>query len=175
MTNTLIVAPVARVSSLGDINAIVAVTIRERIITAFEAALRGLLVKNGFHTDSGLKVFRCRKSVLPDDLPCIIVWPGIEVANEYKYSSHYCSMKMGIETMALFGSEHPSVVAERLLGDLLQLVFGRTVTPLADVVLYESGGTDNYPDTGELAVGTKINLEIKYNYLYGNPYSQLLA
>jgi hypothetical protein len=52
------------------------------------------------------------------------------------------------------------------------LAFGQEVTPIADSVQYESGGTDSYPDAGETVVGTKVVLNVKYNYLFGNPYSQ---
>lgn len=172
MTDTLIIAPAALASSTADINAIVAVTIREQIITAFVAALRGLLVENGFHGDMGLNVFRCRKHISPENLPCIIIWPGIESLERSEYGGQYCAMKLGIEAMADAGKECPSVVSERMLGDLIQLVFGRTITLFADAISYESGGTDSYPDAGESAVGTKISLNVKYSYLYGNPYSQ---
>ena len=147
-------------------------TIREQIVAAFESTMKGMLTENGFHFDGGLNVFRCQKNIPPEALPCIVIWPGTEVSELLEYGNQYLAMKMGIEAMAVFGSENPSVVAERMLGDLIRMVFGEIITPLIDVILYESGGSDNYPDAGELAVGTKISLNVKYNYLRGNPYSQ---
>ena len=176
MANTLIIPPAGRINPGGDIGAIVAVSIRERIISAFEDAMAVVTLANGYHSDAGLDVVRCRKNLDPAELPCIVIWPGTETAERREYGGQYCSMRMGIEAHCLFGSENPSIVSERMLADMIQAVFGQDITSsacdLADDILYETGGTDSYPDAGDVAVGVKISLVIKYNYLIGNPYSQ---
>jgi hypothetical protein len=172
MADTLIIPPAGRISPSGDIGAIVAVSIRERIISAFEDAMAVVTLANGYHSDAGLDVIRCRKNLDPADLPCMVIWPGTETAERREYGSQFCSMRMGIEAHAFFGDENPSIVSERMLADMIQAVFGQTITDLADDIQYETGGTESYPDAGEKAIGVKINLVIKYNYLIGNPYSQ---
>ena len=147
-------------------------TIREQIISAFETAMAVITTVNGYTSNAGLNVIRCRKSLDPEELPCMVIWPGMESSEKRDYGSQYCSMRMGIEAHALFGDENPSVVSERMLGDLIQAVFSQTISYLIDEILYETGGTESYPDAGETAIGVKITLSVKYNYLIGNPYSQ---
>lgn len=151
---------------------VVMVTIREHIIAAFQTAMAVINVANGYHSDAGNNVIRCRKSLDPAELPCVVLWPGLEIPESREYGSQNCSMKLGIEGHALFGAENMSVVSERILGDLYRALFSQEIISYADEILYESGGTDSYPDTGDVAIGVKITLNIKYNYLIGNPYSQ---
>jgi hypothetical protein len=172
MTDTLIIPPPGQITQSGDIGAIVAVTIRERIISEFEVAMAVVTLANGYHSDAGKNIVRCRKSLDPAELPCMVIWPGIETSERREYGGQYCTMKIGIEAHCLFGSENPSVVSERMLGDMIQAVFSQNITDLTDEIEYESGGTDSYPDTGDVAVGVKLTLNVKYNYLIGNPYSQ---
>lgn len=147
-------------------------TIQAQIISAFSAQMADITTANGYSCNAGANVFRCQRNVDPADLPAIVIWPGIETGERKAGGYQHCDMKMGIEAHALFGAENPSVIATRLLGDLIQAVFGQSVTTLADEIIYESGGTDTYPDAGEVAIGVKINLSVKYFYLIGNPYSQ---
>lgn len=153
-----------------------ATTIREQIITGFELLLGSVTTANGYHSDAGLNVVRCRKSLDPSELPCIVLWPGMEIAERADYGETFYSMRMGIAFHELLNGENPSVVVERMLGDLVQSVFssganGTQKILHVDSILYESGGADTYPDTGALSVSCIINLQVKYNYLYGNPYS----
>ncbi|MFH0995794.1 MAG: hypothetical protein V1844_09900 [Pseudomonadota bacterium] len=151
---------------------IVTITIREHIISAFEAAMAVVTLANGYHSDAGANIIRARKNLDPSELPCIVIWPGMETGIIEEYGVQKCSMRLGVEAHALFGTENPSVTSEWILGDLIKAVFSQTVTALADEIQYESGGTDSYPDAGEIAIGVKLNLVIKYHYLIGNPYSQ---
>jgi hypothetical protein len=147
-------------------------TIREQIILAFVAAMSVVTVANGYNSDAGLNVVRARRNLDPLELPCIVIWPGTETLDSDQYGGKFYAMKLGIESHSLFGSENPSVMSEKMLGDLVKSVFSQEITSLADQIIYESGGTDSYPDTGDTAIGVKITLNVKYNYLIGNPYSQ---
>jgi hypothetical protein len=170
MADTLITVPPAQIVTTATGS--VMETIQEKIISAFVAAMSVITIANGYNCNAGEQVFRCKKNLDPQELPAIVVWPGIETGEKKASGYQYCDMKMGIESIGLFGSANPSFVATRLLGDLIQAVFGQSVTTLADEIIYESGGTDTYPDAGEVAIGVKINLSVKYFYLIGNPYSQ---
>lgn len=172
MADTIIIAPAGQILQSGDVGSIVTVTIRERIISEFEDLISVVTLANGFHSDAGKNIVRCRKSLDPSELPCMVIWPGTETGERREYGNQYCTMKLGIEAHCLFGNDNPSVVSEHLLGDMIQAVFGEQIISIADDIQYESGGTDSYPDAGDVAVGVKINLNIKYNYLIGNPYIQ---
>lgn len=145
-------------------------TVREQIITGFELVCSAITVANGYHSDAGMNVIRCRKSLDPSELPCVVLWPGLEIAERADYGETFYSMRMGIEYHDLLRGENPSVMVEMMLGDLIQSVFSAKILHV-DSIIYESGGADSYPDTGETSVACKINLKVNYNYLFGNPYS----
>ena len=110
-------------------------TIREQIITAIESKLEECLVRKGYAVNSGNKVFRGIKPTDPDNLPAIFLFPGLEaVAREY--GKNALSMQVRVEAIALFGSINPSVMSEKLLGDLIEVMASRKW-----VVPYTSGGT----------------------------------
>lgn len=110
-------------------------TIREQIITAIESKLEECLVSKGYAVNSGSKVFRGLRPADPDNLPAISFFPGIEtIVREYR--KYALSMQLRVEGIALFGSSNPSVISEKILGDLIELITGKKW-----VVPYTSGGT----------------------------------
>jgi len=169
---TEIFVPPASVSVVASLGYIVAPTIRARIIHAFADAMADVTIDNGYHTDAGKNVILCRRSLDPAELPCIVILPGMETAERLASGYCYCTMRLGVESHAIFGAVSASVISENMLGDMLRALFGQSITTLADDIQYESGGIDSYPESGEVAIGVKVNLNIKYNYLIGDPYSQ---
>jgi hypothetical protein len=110
-------------------------TIREQIITAIESKLEEGLVSKGYAVNCGNGVFRAVRPADPDDLPMIVFFPGVEtVAREY--GKNALSMPIRVEGLASFGTVNPSVMSERILGDLIELVAGKKW-----VVPFASGGT----------------------------------
>jgi hypothetical protein len=150
-------------------------TIREIIIQEIIARLAVITIANGYNTDCGLKVFRARKRVDDDnDLPCLVVWPGPETA-EKVFGSLQCKMTVRLEGFALFGSENASVVSERILGDIIKAM----TSPLwsrspdyVDSIIYSSGGAEDYPDEGNISVGSQATFTIGYSVALGDPYNQ---
>lgn len=169
---TEIIVPPASVSVGASIGYIVAPTIRARIIHAFVDAMAVITMANGYHTDSGKNVILCRKNFDPSRLPCIVIWPGMETAERLVSGYCHCTMRLGIGSYAKFGAVSASVISENLLGNTLRALFGQTITALADDIQYESGGIESYPDAGDEVIGVNVNLNVKYNYLIGDPYSQ---
>jgi len=170
MADTLIIVPPARIEAIGSGS--VMETIQEQIISAFVAAMSVITIANGYNCNAGQNIFRCKKNLDPAELPAVVLWPGIETGERRASGYQYCDMKLGVEAHALFGGANPSIIAAKLLGDLIKAVFSQSITTLADEIVYESGGTDTYPDAGEVAIGAKVTLSVKYYYLIGNPYSQ---
>lgn len=158
-------------------------TIREIIIQDFISRLAVITQANGYNTAIGGNVLRARKHVDPDEMPCCVVWPGTETA-EASYGSNNCRMTMRIEGLAVFGTENPSVVSERILGDLKQCIFqpgnafssppaGWLRSPdYIDSLSYTGGGTEEYPDEGQKTTGAMISVEVEYTEDIGDPYSQ---
>jgi hypothetical protein len=110
-------------------------TIREQITTAIESKLEEVLVSKGYAVNCGNNVFRGIKPTDPDDLPAIAFFPGVEtIAREYGRGA--LSMPVRVEGVAIFGTTNPSVVSEKILGDLIEAMAGKKW-----VVPFTSGGT----------------------------------
>lgn len=165
-------------------------TIRELIIQEF--ATRGALIRNtasppAYVTDIGDNVFRARQRIDPAELPCIVIWPMPEEAeNAHGMVRH--RMRFRIDGIMAFGSASPSVVGERVHGDLIKCFTSPTwdrrriaaspespVTynpPYAESIVYEGGGIEEYPEEGSISVGVQVRLLVTYWTKIGDPYSQ---
>lgn len=233
-------------------------TIREQIIAAIVTKLADILITKGYNTDIGQNVDRVLKDVDPDDLPATTVWPQPETS-ERKYGYSHIVMPVNLNGLVAFGSVNASVEAEKILGDLIELmtairwtlpftsggtytvVAGNTIEGqgsgavalvefvdltggawatgdaagnltlrrlvgtfeaedldvgananvastsgvitgqdaptvvtggLADDIEYKSGGTEGYPEAGDLTVGVPALFNLKYRTLAGDPYNQ---
>ena len=161
-------------------------TIRELIIKELVAragVIRTAGAPQVYATDIGAQVFRARPKVGPSDLPCVVIWPKPE-ETENLHGQHRHKMPVQIEGIAEFGESEPSVVSERILGDLIRcfttpawdrrrLVSGHTyLEPYAECVVYQGGGTDSYPEEGSVTVGAQARFLITYWTATGDPYTQ---
>lgn len=158
-------------------------TIREIIIKDFIARLSVITVANGYATACGSKVLRARKTVDPSELPAIIVFPQMETA-VHLAGFLQCAMTMKIEGIATFGTEEPSVIAERILGDLKKCILapenlltsphsGWSRSPdYIDSIIYTGGGPNDYPDEGQMTVGCSASFDVGYTTKINDPCSQ---
>lgn len=161
-------------------------TIRELIIQ--ELIARAAVIRTTtYNTDIGKNVFRVRQKVDPSELPCINIKPQPEEA-EHAHGQVRHRMPVRIEGIAAFGSLVPSVIAEKILGDIIKCFTSqswdrrRVVTspaspvtyldPYIESIVYEGGGTDEYPEDGTLTIGASVSLKITYWTAIGDPYSQ---
>lgn len=98
-------------------------TIREQIITAIVSKAAKIRLINGYNTDCGANVLRAIKLVDPDSLPLIAVWPQPEEsAREYGKTAN--TMPVRIDGLVLFGSDSPSEMSEKMLGDIIENILG---------------------------------------------------
>ena len=150
-------------------------TIRERIISAIVNRCSVITVANGYNTDIGGNVLRAKVTLGKDEPPAAVVFPEPEESSR-KYGKQHCVMPVRVEGTAYYGSDNPSVAAERILGDLIKCICGGTLSDvtggLADDVEYTGGGTDEYPDAGEKLIGASAVFNIKYKTVAGDPYNQ---
>jgi hypothetical protein len=165
-------------------------TIRELIILEFiarAAVIRSTGSPQAYATDIGATVFRARMSVDPGELPCTVVFPQPE-ESENKNGLALHAMAIKIEGIAAFGDESSSIVSERMLGDLIKAFTSPAwdrrrpvaspaspvtyLDPYAESIIYQGGGTYEYPDDGKLTVGTLATFMITYWTAIGDPYNQ---
>ena len=148
-------------------------TIKKQIIQDILTALANILVSNGFETNLGQNVLATRKQVDPDILPFVVIWPQIEEATAVHGRSNQ-DFPLQIEGHAAFGAAEPWAVAEDMQGDIIKLMTSKSAkpTPLADSIVYTEGGVDEYPEPGEIAIAVRVNFNIRYKTLAGNPFNQ---
>lgn len=153
-------------------------TIREQLILKLIARAANITVANGYNTGIGAAVERCADSLDPDSLPAQVLWPQPETV-EQQYGCDICSMQVRIEGLMAHGSTNTSVVSEKMLGDLRKCytdptkyatIWGAVLK--IDSCTYAAGGTGSYAKGGEIITGANILLNIKYQTLIGNPYTQ---
>jgi len=113
----------------------VASTIREQIIAAVVTRLAVVLTAKGFNTSAGTYVARAGVNLDQDNVPALNVIPQSEtVRHEYGASHH--EMLVKVEAVAVHGTTNASVVAEQLLGDLIEAMCG-----IRWSLAFTSGGT----------------------------------
>lgn len=98
-------------------------TIREQIIQAIISKLAVIRTANGYNTDAGANVQRVLKVMDPAELPGCVVWPKSETMT-YDYGAGLHVMPLQVDALQLHGSNNPSVIAEQLLGDLIEAMTG---------------------------------------------------
>jgi hypothetical protein len=158
-------------------------TIREFIIKDFIARLAVITIANDYATDIGTHVIRARKKLDPAELSAVVIWPGTETP-VYTYGKRSCTMKMKVEGIVEFGEEDPSVIAEKILGDLKKCFLapenlltsphsGWSRSPdYIDSIIYTGGGTEDYPDDGQISVGAFATFDVTYTENINDPCSQ---
>ena len=165
-------------------------TIRELIIQEF--ITRAALIRNtasppAYATEMGGNVFRARVRVDPSELPCVVIWPLIEEA-EHAHGLVRHRMTIRADGIVAFGAESPSVVGERMHGDLIKCFTSPSwdrrriaaspkspvtyVQPYAESIVYEGGGVEEYPEEGSISVGVQVRFLVTYWTKVGDPYAQ---
>jgi len=121
-------------------------TIRERIIAAIVIRLGAVLTTKGFNLSSGANVTRASNNLDPDLIPCLNVIPQTEEVVQIASGNQH-SMIIKIESAAAHGTTNPSVIAEQLLGDMIE-----AMTAVAWTLSFTSGGTYE-PKVGDVVTG----------------------
>jgi hypothetical protein len=165
-------------------------TIREIIIQDFVARLAVITVVNGYNTNIGSTVLRARKKVDVDELPCSVVIPGIEKVAEHNggYDKFIMPMRLeGLLEIVKTGSpaewDDPSVVSEKILGDLKKCIltpenlltspvsgWSRSPDYISGIVYTEGGPSDGGED--ETTAGSFAMFDVAYWTKRNDPYSQ---
>jgi hypothetical protein len=167
-------------------------TIREQIIQEFLARAALVLISGGYATDIGGTVCRARLRIDPAEAPCLVVIPQPEEA-ENKNGRSLHRMPIVVQGISDFMACVPSlgtdpaavasIVGERIHGDLIacfatpnwdrRILSGKTYLPaLADSIVYQGGGIEQYPEEGDTTVGAIARLMVSYWTRVGDPYSQ---
>ena len=146
-------------------------SIRETIIDAFITRAATIVTTGGYNCNMGANVQWAIKTVDPDDLPAVVIWPQAETA-EREYGDNVCSMTIRIEAIDAIGATSTGQAVEQMLADMIKAFDGgAALSSYVEDCKYVRGGADDYPDDGALAVAAFVEFEIKYRTAAGNPYS----
>lgn len=152
-------------------------TIRELIIqqlVARAAVIRNTASPPLYSTDIGAHVFREREDVDPSDLPCEVVWPQTEAA-ENTHGATRIRMNVQIDGLVKFGSSDPSAVSEQILGDIVKCFMTpgwyETTPKYIESMIYKSGGKSQPTKSGAQIVGMPVIFLVTYWTATGDPFS----
>lgn len=117
-------------------------------------------------------VYRGRTQFDYADLPCVTILPALETA-ERAYGEQQCTMPVTIHAVQVVGDNEPGVLAETILGNLINdIIGGRSSISRIEDIRYTGGGVETWPEQDEQAITVQIDVEIQYSTNIGDPYSQ---
>ena len=146
---------------------IISKTIRERII----AEMKGLFEAFDFQHLTSPAIYRGRQIFDPDTEgpPLITILPRRDAAEKTPYNKHSISMGLDIIALERIGSANPSVLGEKIHGELIECAF-QLSDDWANGITYRSGGIDMYPDElGQQILHVGITVVVAYETRTGNP------
>jgi len=151
-------------------------TIRETIISSIVTALGSIRTSGGYNTDAGRLVRRGQWITDQDQLPALSVMP-LEEENTPVPGRHDLAMRVRVDGVyKYFQQQNPSVMAEKLLGDIIKRMTNPSLTAVhggyAEKVQYSEGGVEEYPDPGHKTVAVYAIFAVNYKTNLGDPYNQ---
>lgn len=122
-------------------------------------------IANGYSTDIGLRVFRGRANLVPEELPCIVIVEGEDEIQDTKKTEVKVRQSYQIEGHSECDPLHPNDTAHLILADLKKSVFG--VDPSFDGAVrpseLEYGGRQiGVREDGTAFVSASINIRITF-------------
>ena len=155
-------------------------TIREQIISAYQTRLATIRTTAGYNSNCGVAVYRAAGSIDPDDTAAVVIWPKPETVTREHYGQNIALMTVRVEAISAFDStsaltaDHPSVIQEALLGDIIVCMTDPdvTVSSKIDDIMYITGGPAEMPGEQDTRVAAFAEFEIKYRFDIGDPYNQ---
>lgn len=163
-------------------------TIREKIILEFlerAAVIVNTASPPAYETSIGSNVLRARTRMGSNEVPFITILPKPEEAVK-KYGKSVQTMTIQVEGVVEYGNDDPSVIGERLLGDIIKcftstswerrhVVAGSSpltyTAPYAESISYVGGGVDDLTE-GDKTIAGVARFQIVYETNLGDPSSQ---
>jgi hypothetical protein len=138
------------------------------------ARLATWTTNNGYNYACGNTAQRAVQNIEFEDLPACVMWPQAETVIQ-RYGQNVCEMIVKVEALAAAASTaNPSVIQEKLLGDVIKIMTDPSVvvTALVENILYTEGGPAGIAKPEEKVTAVYAKFKIEYATLIGNPYSQ---
>ena len=146
-------------------------TRRELIIQEALTQLAKITVANGYqYTMSTPK--RGVKNIDTKDFPLSVVFPAVE-ENERKFAKNVLTFSIRVESHAIVGSVNPSIIQEKMLGDLIKNLTNPSDawTTKTEDIAYFGGGPAEQPEAEDTTTAVYAIFTIKYKTNIGSPYT----
>jgi len=155
-------------------------TIREQIISAYQTRLSVIRTAAGYNSDMGANVYRSAANIDSDITDAVVLWPKTEDVIREHYGQYNATMALRVEGFSAFDptsaltADHPSVIQESLLGDIIKCMtdLDVIVSSKVDDIFYTTGGPAEMPGDQDTRVAVFAEFEVKYRFNIGDPYNQ---
>lgn len=127
--------------------------------------LATITVANGFNTDIGLRVYRGRRDIAVESLPCTVLAELEDVVEDRSGRKGHLvklSQVYAIEGHDLCDADHPNDKAHLVIKDLKRAVFGAPFTLQVAAVDYR-GRTIGVRNPGLNAVPAAIRISVQFS------------
>lgn len=147
------------------------------IATALSARIEAISVANGYMTDIGLRVFRGRREISVDKIPCVVLIEdddSAEPQGSTKHSRNTCDVTAPyvFEAHLYCDPDHPNDAAHQAIADLKKALFridDHDYGGLLSAGLAYRGRTIEPREPGVSAVAVAVRVEASYIESLENP------
>jgi hypothetical protein len=158
----------------------------EKVLSHFETLLAGITVSNGYETDIGQRVFRARRRLDPEDLPCLVFWDGGEDpqaddrgdTNTGGRSAMVLEQRIVVQAYVLANQAQTGTQLGKAKADIKKRICGSAQRGVfvngegkAQGILAYLGATPSPRDDGDASEGVEITFAVTYPERYGDPYA----
>lgn len=97
----------------------------KKVEQAFAARLSLILTGSGFRTDIGSRVFRGRRKIDPDQIPCVVIVGGDDTITAQKRGEVLLDQRYIIEAHCTCDPDNPNDAALDMIADIKRVMWGK--------------------------------------------------
>lgn len=144
-------------------------TIRKQILDSLVAHLK----TETWVTSAGVGINPGKTKYKKVEMPGMSVFAGQEQASTEGYGAQDCNVEVELRYVGLLVNslDSPFDIAEDIRGQIIKSAMTATLGGLANSMEY-AGGTVDYPTVDDETIQVSVLINIKYETLIQNPYSQ---
>lgn len=124
------------------------ISLENELAQRIVARLQTITVANGYLTDAGARVYRGKRKINDDDIPCIAVFEGEDSVFEQKEQQVTTGLPYAVQGFIECDPDNPSIAAQQLVRDIKQALFAEHLA--------------GYPHWGRLASGAPMAARTVY-------------
>jgi hypothetical protein len=141
------------------------------VATKIAERLQAISIANGYATDIGLRVYRGRRRVEDNHMPCITIVEGDDkIIDDGVQGNALLAQQYHIEAHTACDPNNPNDAAHLMIGDMKKALFGADITFARTVRKFLYRGRMILPrDDGLAVVAANITVEAVFPESLANP------